>query len=113
MENEPVSMETASLSHQHPIPSAKQGRGGMGARFSPDAGVLAPMPAGFSAWPPTASAASREGAKSVAHLSLAQPFSAIFHPKKQHWGQTQPAAGSASPWSPDKSRYQGNAKHTE
>lgn len=77
MEDKPVSMEAASLSHQHWIPPAKQGRGGMGACFGPNAGVL-PVSVGFSAWPLTASAAVGKSARSVAHLRLVQPY---FTPK--------------------------------
>lgn len=85
MENEPVSMETASLSHQHPIPPAQQGRGGMGARFGPAAGVL-PRGGAFRCPASHCCCGSRGGDKKLLPILA---YSAIFHPKSSAGGQTQ------------------------
>jgi len=98
VENEPVATETASLSGQHPLPPAKPGRGGMGARFGPDAGI-SPVLEGFGAWLPTALAAVGEGAESVAHLSLVQPCSAVFHPKSSTGVRPSPPLAQPA-WAP-------------
>lgn len=75
-------METASLSHKHQIPPAKQGRGGMSACFGPDAGVL-PTAVGFRAHPVAGLASrcfcgSRGGCKNPLPILAC---SAMFHPK--------------------------------